>query len=133
MSKKRNEKESMICFTPKQAKVSLYTVYKTIFLFQKKCFVRKRENEELNKKTKQKRKGFLTALATVMKKDYTMSIRLHANELKVHEKTVRTAIKQDVSPDLNSLDYAIWGILENKTNATSHPHIGSPKTATEEE
>ena len=31
------------------------------------------------------------------------------------------------------LDYAIWGVLENKTNATSHPNIGSLKTATEEE
>ena len=37
------------------------------------------------------------------------------------------------NPDLNPLDYAIWGVLENKTNATSHPNIGSPKTAIEEE
>ena len=29
------------------------------------------------------------------------------------------------SPHFKSLDYAIWGILENKTNATSHPNIGS--------
>ena len=35
--------------------------------------------------------------------------------------------------DLKPLDYAIWGISENKTNATSHPNIGSLKTATEEE
>ena len=41
------------------------------------------------------------------------------------------AIKQDLSPDLNPVDYAIWGILENKTNATSH--VGSLKTATKEE
>ena len=27
------------------------------------------------------------------------------------------------SPDFNPLDYAIWSILENKTNATSHPNI----------
>ena len=45
--------------------------------------------------------------------------------LKVHEKTVRTAIKQDLIPDLNPLYYAIWGVLENKTNTTSHPNIGS--------
>ena len=52
----------------------------------------------------------------VIKKDPT-SIRKHANELKVHKKTVRTTIKQDLSLDLNDLDYAIRGILENKTNA----------------
>ena len=27
------------------------------------------------------------------------------------------------SVDLAPLDYAIWGILENKTNATSHPNL----------
>ena len=37
-----------------------------------------------------------------------------------------------LSPDSNHLDYAIWGVLENKTNATSHPNIGSRKTAIEE-
>ena len=44
-----------------------------------------------------------------------------------------TAIKQDLSPVVNPLDYAIYGILENKTNATSHPNIGSLKIAIEEE
>ena len=34
--------------------------------------------------------------------------------------------------DLNLLDYAIWGVLENKTNATSHLNIGSLKTANKE-
>ena len=42
-------------------------------------------------------------------------------------------MKQDSNPDLNSLDYAVWGILKNKTNATSHVNIGSLKTAIEEE
>ena len=43
-------------------------------------------------------------------------------------------IKQDLNPDLNPLDNAIWGVLETKTNATSHPNIGSfNKTAIEEE
>ena len=46
---------------------------------------------------------------------------------------LRTAIKQDLSPELNPLDYAIWGILEKKTNATSHPNIGLLKAAIEEE
>ena len=43
------------------------------------------------------------------------------------------AIKQILSPDLKPFDYAIWGVLDNKTNATSHPNIGSVKTAFEEE
>ena len=80
----------------------------------------------LNEKRKE---GFLTSLATAIKKDPTMSIGKHANELKVHEKTVRTAIKQDLSP----FDYAIWGVLENKTSVTSHLNNGSFKTAIEEE
>ena len=64
-----------------------------------------------------------------IKKYPTTSIRKYANELK----TVRTAIKQDLSPGLNLLDHAIWGILENKTNTTSHLNIGSLKTTIEEE
>ena len=46
---------------------------------------------------------------------------------------MRTSIKQDINLDCNSLDYAIWGILEDKTNATSHSNIGSLKNAIEEE
>ena len=61
------------------------------------------------------------------------NINKNASELKDQEKTVKTANKQDLSPDLYLLDYAIWGILENKTNATSHPNIGSLKTTIEEE
>ena len=37
------------------------------------------------------------------------------------------------SPDLNTLDYTKRGVLENKTNTTSQPNIGSLKTAVEEE
>ena len=37
------------------------------------------------------------------------------------------------SPDHNLPDYTIWGVLENKTNETSHPNIGFLKTAIEEE
>ena len=54
--------------------------------------------------------------------DPTMTIRKHASELK-ERKTVRTAIKQDLSPDLKPLNYTIWDVLENKTNATSHPRL----------
>ena len=68
----------------------------------------------------------------MIKKGPTTSIRKHANESKVHEKAVQTAIKQDLSQDLNSLDYVIWVVFENKTNATSDPNIGSLKTAIEE-
>ena len=67
------------------------------------------------------------------KKDPTISIRMHTNELKIHEKTVRMAIKHDLSQDHNPLNYTIWCVLENKTNAISHPNIGSLKTAIEEE
>ena len=82
--------------------------------------------------TKKKKKGaFLNAVARAIKKEPITSIRKHTNELKVYKKTVRTAIKQDLSPDHNPLDYAIWSILEIETNATSHPNIGSLKTATE--
>ena len=56
--------------------------------------------------------------------DPKTSMRKHTNELKVHEKTVSIAIKQYLSPGLNPLDNAIWGILENEANATSHPNIG---------
>ena len=38
-----------------------------------------------------------------------------------------------LSPDLNPLDYAVWGVLENKTNTTAHPNIGLLKIAIEEE
>ena len=41
---------------------------------------------------------------------------------------LRTAIKQDLSPEYNPLDYAIYGVSENKTNTTFHPNIGSLKT-----
>ena len=35
-------------------------------------------------------------------------------------------------PDHNPLDYTIWGVLENKTNISSHPYIGLLKTTIEE-
>ena len=69
----------------------------------------------------------------MIKKDATKSIRKPASESKVHEKTVKIAIKQDLSPDLNALDYAIWGVLENLINATSQSDIGSFKTTIDEE
>ena len=37
------------------------------------------------------------------------------------------------SRNFSLLDYIIWGILENKTNATPHSNISSLKTAIEDE
>ncbi|QQP36050.1 Uncharacterized protein FKW44_021026 [Caligus rogercresseyi] len=31
------------------------------------------------------------------------------------------------SPDLNSLDFAVWGFLEKETNSTPHPNVDSLK------
>ena len=53
---------------------------------------------------KKSKESFLTALATVIKKGTTTSIRKKSNELKVNEKTVKRVIKQDSNPDLNPLD-----------------------------
>ena len=39
----------------------------------------------------------------MIKKDSITSVGKHANELKVHEKIVRTVIKQDLSLDFNPL------------------------------
>ena len=75
--------------------------------------------------------GLFTALAMPIKKNPTTSIRKYANELKVHEKTVRTAIKQDLSQNL--LDYVIWDVLKNEINATSHPNMSSLKIVTSDE
>ena len=127
MSKKGNDTESMICFMPKLSQS--FFVYR--IQSKKKCFFfKKRVNGGLNKKWKE---GFLTALDTAIKKGPIISIRNHANEMKVCEKTVRTASKQDLNPAHIPLDYAIWGILENKTNSIPHPDIGSINSAIEEE
>ena len=53
---------------------------------------------------KQKRKeGFFTALPSVIKNERTMTIRKHAKELKTNKKTVRTAIKLDLSTYISPL------------------------------
>ena len=92
-------------------------------MIEKVLFKQKRGWRSERKKKKHT-EGLLTALSTAIKKDRTTSIRKHANELKVNEKTVGTAIKQDLSPDFNPFDFSIWGIFENKTSATSHPNTG---------
>ena len=52
---------------------------------------------------------------------------------KIISKIIGVFLWPPSSPDPNSMDYTIWAVLENKTNATSHPNIGSLKTAIEEE
>ena len=44
---------------------------------------------------------------------------------------MRTAIKQDLSQDLNLIDYVMWGVLENKKKKNAN--IGSLETAIKEE
>ena len=46
---------------------------------------------------------------------------------------IRVSLWLPSNSDLNPHDYVIWHSLENKTNVTSHPNIGSLKTAIEEE
>ena len=76
------------------------------FSTEKELFKEKRECR-IEQKIKKKKSNFLTALSTAIRKDPTRSIRKQANELKVHEKTVKRVIEQDLSPDLKSFDYAI--------------------------
>ena len=122
---KRNDKKSTICLTPKSSQ-SFFLPYTK----QRKHFYTKKSFFNVKGWGQNKKKGkeaFLTALTKSMKKDLTKSIGYY--ELGIHQKTVKTALKQDLSLDHHSLDYALWGILENKTNATSHPNIGSLKIA----
>ena len=57
----------------------------------------------------------------MIKNDPSTSIKKHANELKVLEKTERKANKQDLSPDLSLLDYNRWGVFENKKKKCNFP------------
>ena len=78
----------------------VYPIQSKEFFLLNKSFLRE-DRWGLNN---QRKEGLLTAFATAIKKDPTTSLRKHANELEVDEKTVRTAIKQDLSQDLNLLD-----------------------------
>ena len=91
---------------------------KEIFFYRKSYFFKVKEIGRFNKNRKE---CFWTSLATVIKKDPKSSLIKQANILNIHEKTEE--IKQNFSPDFNSLDYAIQNILENKKNPTSHPNI----------
>ena len=82
-----------------------YTKQKKKITQEKKNFLRKGGLKDWTKKQKE---GFLTDLATALKKDAATLIRKQANGLKVHGKTVRTAIKQDFNQDFNPL-IALYG------------------------
>ena len=86
--------------------------------FYRKSSFKKKGGGGSNKKRKE---GFFTALDTVVKKDPTRSIRNHSDELKVHKKVVRRAIKQDLGPDLNSFGYAITDILKKQIKCNFSP------------
>ena len=108
-----------------QVKVSLssYIQSKEKKLTEKEVFKEKWEVEDWIKKRKE---NFLNVLTSAIKKDPTTLIRMHANELKIHEKTVRTVIKQDLSPDRNLLDYVTWGVLEKKTQKKQKKQMQLP-------
>ena len=119
----------MIWLTPKPSQsFFLYLIQSNEknYLQKKSFFLKKRRSGDFKKKRKE---GTFIAI----KKDPTTLIRKYANKLKVHWETVKTTIKQDLSPDLNSLEYALYDVIESKTNTTSHPNIGSLKTSIEGE
>ena len=80
----------------KRKRIFLYCIQSKENFLTKKNILRKSESRGLNKKRKVGFLTVLTALATVIKKDPITSIKKKANKLKVHEKTVRIAIKQDL-------------------------------------
>ena len=73
--------------------------YKEKNIFTEKVLFKEKEEWKIEQIWKE---GFLIAHATPIKKDSTMSIRKDDNELKVPEKTVKTLIKQEFSPDINT-------------------------------
>ena len=81
----RNDKESLICLMSKPSQnFFVYSIQsKEKFLTENELFKEKMCRIE----QKKQKEGFFPALAMVIKKDPTMSIRKHTNELKVHKKT----------------------------------------------
>ena len=71
---------------------------------EKDLFKKKWEEEDWTKKRKE---GFLTALDTAIEKDPHNISKKACYWIESPRKTVRTAIKQDLNPDHNPLDYAI--------------------------
>ena len=127
VSKKRNDKKSMICLTPKSNQFLCPSYRKQSFYTKKRAFffLKKKKREWwIEKKTKRRLLNCCRC---------SNSEGPHNVTRKVHEKTVRVAIKQNLSPVFNNLGYAILGVLENKPDATSRRNICSLKTALEKE
>ena len=75
----------------------LYT-NKILSFYSKRDFLRKKGSVGLKKK--KTKEDFLTAPASAIKLGLLTSIRKCANQLISHNKTVRTAILQDLNPDI---------------------------------
>ena len=74
----RNDKESMICLTSKPSQsYFIFCIQSKEKISQIKSFLTRSGSGGLSTKRKE---GILTALATVIKKDPSMSIRKQANE-----------------------------------------------------
>ena len=108
--KKRQRIYYLICAETKPNFLCLPYTQQKIFFFTEKDLYKEKEEWRTEQKTERR----LFNCTHNGDKDPTMSIKKHANELKVHEKTVRTAVKQDLNLAFNPLDYAIWGVLESK-------------------
>ena len=60
-------------------------------------------------------------------------LNAETEQKKKNSKIINFSLWPPSNPDPAPLDYAIWSLLENKTNAFSHPNIGLLKTVIEEE
>ncbi len=100
VSKKRNDKKIYALLNIESETKFLCLPQRKKKLQKKEFFYRKGKVGDWRKERKE---GLLTSLRPLIKKHSTTLIGKRANELKVNEKTVRTAIKQDLSPDLKPL------------------------------
>ena len=60
-------------------------------------------------------------------------IKVGGNIIEIKSKISEISELSLSNPNHNPLDYALWSVLENKTNATSPLNIGSLKTTIAEE
>ena len=103
MNKKRNEKQSMICLTPKPSQIFFVCPIqsKEIFFTENELFKEKGEGR-IEQNTK-RRLFFFAALVMTVQKDPTTSIRKHANKLKATRKLGGQQLNKFLNSDLNSL------------------------------
>ena len=98
----KQDKESMICIISKSSQnFSVNCIQnKENFLSEREYF-KKTENGGLNKNRSE---GFFNFSRHGDLEGPNRIIRKYANELEVNEKSVKTAIKQDLNPDVNLLN-----------------------------